>query len=1303
MGFEAAIARWDGANAPTLEALRALHAARLRGRAVPLCVIAYNVKALAWIFGPSVDATPLGPLSAEQAARIVQAALDEPSGSAARARLLRTRDALETAEVPGLDPQGLFATHELTWGVPRRADWSTACERARALLAIRPRGSELIAGLGFQSRQIPGNAHLLSAAGQPPRAVAILLRDDEAFDAESPRFAKSPIYHGLEVAAQNRVPWLVVMRGPQLRLYPTSPDVGVGRRGVTQTYFGLDLALLDDEHIGFLDLVFSAAALAPDGTVDDLLAKSRDYAVSLGERLRDRVYTKVVDPLSTAVARAIGREAPLDEARLAAAYRLTLRILFRLLFQAYAEDTRLLPLRRNERYTAASLKELAQDLAHHPDRPHDERSTSLWDGLIRVWRVIDTGDEAWGVPPYNGGLFGSDAELHPDGAAIERLALTNDVVGPALAGLLVDVTPGGWLGPVDFRSLDVRDFGTIYEGLLESGVSIADEDLREDASGAWRPAGTRERVDAAAGTPYFHTKSGERKATGSYFTKPFAVEHLLERALDPAIDAHLARVSAMLAKGDQAGAAREFFDFRVADIAMGSGHFLVAAIGHIEAKFGAFLEREQIPGVERELLELSDAAESAMARVGIEAEIDRSALLSRQIAKRCVYGVDLNEIAVELARLAIWVRTFVPGLPMSSLNHQLACGNSLTGIGTVEEALDALDPDARAGNLTFSGTAIRSALDRARSVLEDAAALKEVNRAESVAAQEAARRAMEAAEPARLLFDAAVAVRLGLIARPSGFDSGAIGESAATPVIREAVDGLRPGHFPVMFPEVFLRPGAGFDVVLGNPPWEKVKVEEHLWWAHRFPGLRSLPAKRREARIADLKEERIDLLREYEQEVRAADLLRDVLQKGPFPGIGSGDIDLFKAFCWRNWQLLRSGGRLGVLLPRTALSGSGTILWRRTVLAEGAFSDVAFITNSARWAFEQIHPQYTFALTVATKGSPGTVRFGGPFYSLAEYQARRDEATEVTSSEFLEWTGTAAFPLLPTARDAEIFRQMRQHPPFRSSDGFDFRPVAELHATADRKHFSVDVDEPIGTIPVLAGASFNLWDPDAGRPYAFAARDDLEQHLLTKARSQASRKGSAFYGLSLDTPSDLPLSRARIALRDVARPTDSRTAIPVLLPPLVSVVHNAPYLLRRSGDESDEAYLLGVMSSIPFDWYVRRVVELHFTFEVLAPIPIPRPSRDHPDRVRVATLAARIAAKDQRFAAWADAVGVGIATVVPHEMPQLLAELDAAVGILYGLTSADIEHIFTTFHRGWNYEDRLSRVLAAYRRPGARA
>ncbi|WP_454301829.1 DNA methyltransferase [Salana multivorans] len=237
-----------------------------------------------------------------------------------------------------------------------------------------------------------------------------------------------------------------------------------------------------------------------------------------------------------------------------------------------------------------------------------------------------------------------------------------------MRSLLVDETDDGVLGLVDFRSLSVREFGTIYEGLLESSLSLATEDLTVDSSGAWVPAKSGDAVDAPAGSVYFHTASGERKATGSYFTPKVVVDHLIERSIVPALTSHLDKIAGYLKDGDSAAAAREFFDFRVADIAMGSGHFLVAAVDKIESLMRTFLTRHNVPDVTDELLRLAQAATRKLGNDDVaKSEVDEVGLLRRQIARRCIYGIDINPMAVELARLALWIHTFVPGLPMSNL------------------------------------------------------------------------------------------------------------------------------------------------------------------------------------------------------------------------------------------------------------------------------------------------------------------------------------------------------------------------------------------------------------------------------------------------------------------------------------------------------------------------------------------------------------------------------------------------------------------------------------------------------------
>ena len=749
LGLEVLIVEWSSGGEPKSTSLRKLYSNRIGKKIYPLVIAAVGLSENVWLFGPNPDAQPTGPLSTDHALRMLQAALDEPSGLAARQRLSHFQRALEKTPIPGIANSGLFASHYLTspTGIRGEDRWKGSAERARPSLALR--GNRLISSLGFIATRTGAHASLLSSESARPRAVAVLLDEGEMFDASSPRFAVSPVAYGLSLAQQQEVPWLLVLRGSQIRLYPSSPDIGVGRRGQAETYFEVDLALLAGDDAAFLYLAFSADALAKAGSVEHLLRQSERFATELGQRLRQRVYDDVIPAIAVAVAKELKQKVPDRGEDLGLAYRLTLRILFRLLFQAYAEDRGLLPFGRNSRYDRHALKTLAFDLAANPETEFDSASQSLWDDLTLVWRVIDNGDTDWDVPAYNGGLFGSEPDLYPDNALLRQIRIDNSVIGQALVHLLVDRTADDSTGAVDFRSLSVREFGTIYEGLLESSLSQTDIDLTVDKNSAYVPAKEGYDVKVPAGSIYFHNASGERKATGTYFTPSFAVEYLLERSLAPALDKHLSRIKAMLDHGDEAGASEAFFDFRLVDLAMGSGHFLVAAVDHLEARLAAFLAQHQLPAIVDELRRLEGAARDALGDVQADYEIERSVLLRRQIARRCIYGIDVNPIAVDLARVALWIHTFVPGLPMSSFDHNLVHANSLTGIAQIADAIDALDPPDQKGQLHGQTSAlygqIADALEEARKLLIAAANTSEVNKAEVQAAAAASKQAREAA------------------------------------------------------------------------------------------------------------------------------------------------------------------------------------------------------------------------------------------------------------------------------------------------------------------------------------------------------------------------------------------------------------------------------------------------------------------------------------------------------------------------------------------------------------------------------
>ncbi|HTX62035.1 MAG TPA: hypothetical protein VMD28_00245, partial [Acidimicrobiales bacterium] len=385
-------------------------------------------------------------LEPSQVERLAGAALAEPSRHAA-VRLLVAMLPEVGSDLPGLRNSGLLATQELCHGVPQRPDWHQACARGKEVLALR--GRALVERLGFSVEPLSVTSSVLKVKGAK-RAVAIFLDEGETFDDAGERFGTSPVSQALALADREALPWVVLTRARQVRLYSARVDTGVGRKGRADTYVEVDLALLPEDHAGFVPLLFGAGALAEKGTIEEILERSADFAVELGARLRDRVYFEVVPQLATAVARQTHRADP-DEEELAAAYEETLVVLFRLLFVAYAEDKDLLPYRTNSRYNDHSLKRLARRLAEWRTKdttPFDDQATDLWDDVRALWHAVEAGNAGWGVPPYDGGLFSDDAAVNPAGAAIATLSLSDATFGPALTALLVDVGPDGVVGPV---------------------------------------------------------------------------------------------------------------------------------------------------------------------------------------------------------------------------------------------------------------------------------------------------------------------------------------------------------------------------------------------------------------------------------------------------------------------------------------------------------------------------------------------------------------------------------------------------------------------------------------------------------------------------------------------------------------------------------------------------------------------------------------------------------------------------------------------------------------------------------------
>ncbi|HEX7051991.1 MAG TPA: N-6 DNA methylase [Longimicrobiales bacterium] len=376
--------------------------------------------------------------------------------------------------------------------------------------------------------------------------------------------------------------------------------------------------------------------------LDLVRARSAHYARGVEEALKPRAYRAV-----TALCRGFAVAEGMDGAVLAADAERSrvvldnaLTLLFRLLFLLYAESRDLLPVRTNAAYRSKSLLALRERAAQARDAgaAHFRRGRDLWNDLQDLFRIVD-GDPAWrdvGIPVYNGGLF--DPAKHPwleahyvaDPQMAEALDLLSRVEDPET----------GRLHFVDYGPLDVRHLGSIYEGLLEHVIRVATDDLP-----AIREHGQVVRDPVPAGELYLATDKGERKATGSFYTPDPIVQYIVERALGPLVEGR---------------SVAEILELKVLDPAMGSGHFLVAAT--------AFLARAAVRA----------AADDPQPVLGDFAVPDPE-YLRRLVVERCIFGVDKNPRAVELAKLSLWLATVQKDKPLNFLDHHLKCGDSLLG------------------------------------------------------------------------------------------------------------------------------------------------------------------------------------------------------------------------------------------------------------------------------------------------------------------------------------------------------------------------------------------------------------------------------------------------------------------------------------------------------------------------------------------------------------------------------------------------------------------------------------------------
>lgn len=982
-----------------------------------------------------------------------------------------------------------------------------------------------------------------------------------------------------------------------------------------------------------------------------------------------------------------------------------MRVTYRLLFTFVAEDRDALldphadpEARRRyvEYFSTDRLRRISR-------RRRGGRYGDRWEALKVVWRGLgsENGLPELGLPGI-GGLFD-----HGPLDFLMDCSLSNQALQSAVYSLsLVREPRSQAMRIVDYRNLGAEELGSIYESLLELIPS-------------WDPPTKTYTLTVASGN--------QRKDTGSYYTPTSLVESLLDTALDPVLDE--------AEKSDDPEQA--LLNVTVCDPACGSGHFLVGAARRIAKRVAALRTGDPEPTPE--------AVRSAM----------------REVVGRNIYGVDLNPLAAELAKVSLWLEALDPGRPLTFLDAQIKVGNALIGAtprllagGLPDEAFKPIEGDDKkiAAALARQNKAERRAqgslfdidIVAANTKLAEQVAQVVTTRSVSLSdvhVQEQRLRAYTESGAYRQQLLAANAWCAAFVWPKSYGAPPAIthrtvtslinGEDKLTDEQRAEIERLtaeyRFFHWHLEFPHIFPTESTtgdsmneatgwhgGFSVVLGNPPWERVKLKKQEFFASRDPDIAKAPnAAARKRLIAELPTTNPALYGAFVAEKRNAEGVSHFLRNsGRYPLTGRGDINTYAVFAETDRALLSGRGRLGVILPTGIATDATTQYFFKDLVEHGAIASLYDFENR-KPLFVAVDSRFKFCLLTLTGRDLSEPAADFAFFAHDPTDLDRPGVRFALSPEEITLLNpnTGTCPVFRSRRDAEITLGIYRRVPVliregdpdgnpwgvsfmrmfdMSNDSHLFRTRDELEAEGWTLRGNVFHKGGQEMLPLYQGMMADFYNhraADVVRSKSAEKRQNQPRYLSDEERADPRRVALPQYWV--DRTEVGPLAEWLIGFSDITSATNERTMVVYALPP-VAVGNKIPLVMSTQPSRMRTA-LLAVLSSFVADFLARQKVGgTTLNFFLVKQFPVLPPSVFATDRPWtggrsleswVLRRVSELVYTSIDMKSFADSVGLE-GPPFPWDSRRretIRTELDAAFFHLYGIERDDVDYIMETF------------------------
>ncbi|MCU0392008.1 MAG: N-6 DNA methylase, partial [Thermoflexibacter sp.] len=1003
---------------------------------------------------------------------------------------------------------------------------------------------------------------------------------------------------------------------------------------------------------------------------------SREYILQVENDLKDLIYG------DNSIIEKIGQnlfEKHKDQYRTREIYANSLFFAFRLLFIAYFENkfSQLL-FEQHKNYKNYSLRSILKNLE---GKRYDNEDFEAWNDLKTLFQYLDKGNPDLRIPLLNGGLFA------PEKAPLLTMPfiLNNQELYQILSLLLYHQNSKAWR---DFKTLSVTHIGNIYEGLLESEFRQAFEGTYylEYKQGKTEYEGYFDSYDYQrlkndkkvsllkeklyeSDEIYLSNKSNTRKTTASYYTPTDITKFMVTEAIDKA----LAYKESIL-------------DIRILDNACGSGHFLIESLYILTEKAIQRLLDGKDEKLSRTLQTEKQVIEANLASVLKNTELDELTLLKRILLKKIIFGVDLNDFAIELTRLSLWLDTFILGTPLSFIEHHVKQGNALIG-GTKKELFDNLvDPN------DLFATELR---DKVKNLIDQLSILSELK---DSTAQEIAKskQIYKSIQPALaqlnlamnfhtyrrfvpILFDKEKAKEKQIEVQTAltSFEK-AIFKGENKELIQEISETAQKFNFfnyEIEFAEVFqaappsVPPNGGetgFDMIIGNPPWDKTKFDDKDF----FPMWRS---SYRTMKQSEKEEVRITVL-DYKGIQEEYNYKKDFITqsneyfKAHYPhNAGVGDGNLFRFFIEHNLRLLSKNGSLTYVTPSAWIYEDSSLNIRKHIF-QNYHLHFFYQFENREGIFPDVHRSYKFAIfqiTSPTQPSVATVAPAGRALTPLSF-GEGQGATVATvghlhlpvrfmqtdtdvlyrnggKDDILQYPYEDIYKLSPehwalfevrADKDLEIIRKCYQKFEPISPEFIDFRN--EMHMTADRDIFKEKPDDLV----LYEGKMIHQFDSKFGEPQYWVNKQDFENRLIDTEISRLvsdiypqipvknGKDNQRAFVMKYLEMSYEDLQKAivfdkefpRLVFRDIARNTDERSLISAIIPPHVTYGNTLQgfmpkkYVLEEKKIKiqpfplEKQLFANAIFNSIVLDFIIRFIIDIHVNKTYLMRLPIPQPS-----------------------------------------------------------------------------------------------